>query len=232
MRISNQSLYNELLSLNLDEKKHEFMFSDRLSRENKWSAQYCIRSINEYKRFIYLISISNKSLTPSDQVDQVWHLHLTYTKSYWVNMCRNILKYELHHGPTEGGSKELQKYKDQYKYTIELYAKEFGEYPPNDIWPGVNKRFKNADKFIRINSTNYWMIKKPVSIILPILFTPLIAIASTEENTDTDFWFYIKLVFGIYIAYKVIQWIYRNSGGKGNGGGCGSGCSGCGGCGG
>jgi hypothetical protein len=35
--------------------------------------------------------ISTHIVTPSEQVDQVWHLHLTYTRSYWDEFCPNVL---------------------------------------------------------------------------------------------------------------------------------------------
>jgi hypothetical protein len=38
--------------------------------------------IIEYKRFLTLAYFSKKMITPSEQVDQVWHMHMTYTKHY------------------------------------------------------------------------------------------------------------------------------------------------------
>jgi len=231
MNISKPLIYKKIASLKIDEDKNNFKFSDRLSRENDWSSHYSKRSIQEYKKFIYLTCITKNSLTPSDQVDQVWHLHLTYTKSYWSDLCKKTLNSELHHGPTRGGSRESKKYSQQYLYTLKLYKEEFNENPPKDIWPDVRKRFKNADKFLRINTSDYFLIKNPLKLLIPILFTPLIVLANTNENTDSDVWFYLKIIFGVYIAYKIIKWLIKHSNGR-NGGGCGTGCSGCSGCGG
>ena len=230
MKISKLTLYKKIISLKIDEDDIAFKFSERLSRENNWSSKYSKRCIHEYKKFIYLTCISKSNLTPSDQVDQAWHLHLTYTKSYWSDLCKNILKSELHHGPTKGGTKEQNKYSEQYLTTLNLYKEEFNEDPPQDIWPDVQKRFKNADKFLRINTTDYLLIKNPLKLLFPVLFTPVIALATTNENTDSDVWFYLKVIFGVYIAYRIIKWLIKHSNGRG--GGCGSGCSGCSGCGG
>jgi len=217
------------MSLEIDEDNIDFTFSDRLSRENTWKRTYSNRCIIEYKRFIYLSSISNTSLTPSDQIDQTWHLHLTYTQSYWVNLCRNILNTELHHGPTKGGKKELIKYKDQYQHTLNFYNNEFQEKPPQDIWPDLEKRFRNSQNFIRINSSEYTIFKDTYKFLTLILLLPLIAYAGEDEMGNSDIWFYIKIIFGVYIVYKIIKWLNKNSG---NGGGCGTGCGGCSGCGG
>ena len=81
-------------------------FAGRLARENNWTLTEAGKAILEYKRFIYLAATSDGEVTPSDVVDQVWHLHLTYTQSYWDELCGTILNGPLHHGPTQGGQSE------------------------------------------------------------------------------------------------------------------------------
>ena len=227
MKITNPELYDKILSLEMDETNIDFTFSDRLCRENRWKNEYSKRCIVEYKKFIYLSAISNKSLTPSDQIDQVWHLHLTYTQSYWVNLCRNVLDKEIHHCPTKGGALESNKYKEQYQQTINFYKNEFGENPPDDIWPGVEKRFKNADKFVRVNASEYTIFNASYQFIALIFFIPIIAYAGEDSGNENDIWFYIKIAFGVYVVYKIIKWLIGDNG-KGSGG---AGCSGCSGCG-
>ncbi len=92
-------------------------FAHRLARENNWSIAFSKSVVIEYKRFIYLIAISDHQMTPSDQMDQAWHLHMTYTRSYWVDLCRNTLGFELHHNPTKGGDNEGRKFRKQYQHT-------------------------------------------------------------------------------------------------------------------
>jgi hypothetical protein len=162
MTEENLSLWNSLRDFELDDDNAILTFTDRLSRENGWPHEFSTRAILEYKKFIFLINISNHPLTPSDEVDQVWHLHLLYTHSYWKDMCGALLKREIHHGPTKGGQSENLKFTDYYLQTIELYKKSFGENPPKDIWPGKEKRFKSVN-FQRVNMDNFWLIKKPFS---------------------------------------------------------------------
>ena len=231
MKLSNKLLYKEISSIQIDDESVDFSFSDRLSRENDWESDFCKKSIIEYKKFIYLTCIANKPLTPSDQVDQVWHLHLTYTQSYWKDLCQNILKHELHHGPTKGGNLEYEKYKKQYQYTLTLYQKEFGEQPPSDIWPELDLRFKNVDKFTRVNKATHWLIQKPSRHLATLMLAPLFLVACSADENEYGFWFYVKALFGVYVIYKILKFLHDNTDGKG--GGCSTGgCSGCGGCGG
>ena len=152
--------WNEIKNFELDEPEISFSFTDRLARENGWTIEYSIRVILEYKKFIFLLTITTYPLTPSDQVDQVWHLHLVYTQSYWEDFCENILKRKIHHGPTKGGETEKDKYTNWYEKTKELYLRTFKTEFPVDIWPTSKIRF-NEVEFERVNLKKNWIIKKP-----------------------------------------------------------------------
>ena len=58
-----------------DKPGAEFPFSARLARDNGWTREFALRAIKEYKRFCYLAVISGHPVTPSEEVDEVWHLH-------------------------------------------------------------------------------------------------------------------------------------------------------------
>src|SRR6478735_1062085 len=107
-------LWMRIEQFELDEPGVAFKFSDRLARENGWTKAYAKRVIKEYKKFIFLCCISTHGVTPSDPVDQAWHLHLTYTRSYWIDLCKNTLNREIHHNPTKGGQKEAEKFDGFY----------------------------------------------------------------------------------------------------------------------
>jgi hypothetical protein len=153
-------LWNEIKNFELDDPDISFSFTDRLARENGWTIEYSIRTILEYKKFIFLLTIANHPLTPSDQVDQVWHLHLLYTQSYWEDFCENTIKRRIHHGPTKGGDTEKSKYTNYYEKTKELYLEIFKAELPRDIWPSSEIRFTEIN-FERINRDRNWIIKKP-----------------------------------------------------------------------
>lgn len=160
MTAEQQQLWTKIESFELDDHQAAFSFSDRLARENGWSLSFSLQAINEYKKFIFLICISDHPLTPSDEVDQVWHLHLIYTHSYWIEMCKLILKRDIHHGPTRGGNSERSKFKSWYQETKALYSKTFNQEPPLDIWPSEEKRFHDIH-FQRVNVKTHWIITKP-----------------------------------------------------------------------
>jgi hypothetical protein len=102
--------WKKIKNFEIDNDEISLSFTERLSRENGWTIEYCIRCIEEYKKFMFLMTIANHPLTPSDQIDQVWHLHLLYTESYWIDFCENTIGRKIHHGPTKGGENEKNKF--------------------------------------------------------------------------------------------------------------------------
>lgn len=154
------TFWQKISLFELDDPAADFSFSDRLARENGWHHEYTIRAIIEYKKFMYLLCVANHPLTPSDQVDQVWHLHLIYTKLYWEEFCRDTIGRQIHHGPTKGGGVERGKFTNWYAKTKEVYTVEFGDEPPPDIWPASETRFKEVN-FLRVNINANWVVKKP-----------------------------------------------------------------------
>ena len=49
-----------------------------------------------------LLRVSSVSQTPSDEIDFVWHLHMTFTVHY-RNFCNLAMNRFISHNPTEGG---------------------------------------------------------------------------------------------------------------------------------
>ena len=134
-------LYRRIQDFPLDDPQSPLTFSARLARENGWSHGFARRAIDEYRRFAFLAMEAGRPVAPSDEVDQVWHLHLTYTRSYWQEFCR-VLGRPLHHQPTRGGPDELQKHIEWYEQTLASYRRLFESEPPEDIWPPASERFR------------------------------------------------------------------------------------------
>ena len=193
-------LWQKLNEFQIGSETAQLGFVSRLARDNDWTLEFTKKVVLEYKRFIYLVATHKQELTPSDAVDQAWHLHLAYTKSYWEDLCQNILGFTLHHNPTTGGTKEDQRFADAYQYTLSIYYKTFGEFPDQSVWPPVEKRFLNAGKFVRINRANHWIVTKPaqsISLIATVLAVSLTTVACTQESAEYDFWFWAKTIFGV-----------------------------------
>lgn len=154
------ALWEKIRRFPLDDAAADYPFSTRLAQENGWDMAYAQRAMMAYKRFMYLICHTGQMGCPSEEVDQVWHLHLLYTRSYWIDFCKNVLGREIHHGPTRGGNGERVKHEVMYLNTLKLYKEVFGKEAPGDIWPPVEKRFEPV-QYIRIPKEKYFIIKKP-----------------------------------------------------------------------
>jgi hypothetical protein len=155
-------LYAQLAQWHPDNPGSAFPYSKRLARENGWTPAHARRVIEEYKRFVFLALHAGHPVTPSDAVDQAWHLHLTYTQSYWEDLCENILRRRLHHTPTRGGRREGAKYADRYGRTLQSYRDFFGEVPPADIWPAPGARFEPTPHQRWVDTRQYWLVPNPL----------------------------------------------------------------------
>jgi len=144
-------LIGRIETLALGQMDAALSFERRLAAENGWSEVFAIRVAQEYRRFLALIAISNEELTPSDAVDQAWHLHMVYTRDYWQGLCRDIVGRDIHHEPTSGSLEHREHYRGRYAYTLDMYRTTFDDPPPSDIWPDPSERFSN--RFQRVDLT-------------------------------------------------------------------------------
>jgi hypothetical protein len=88
-----------------------------------------IAGLTETLRFLYLCSISSKSLTPSQLIDEVWHELILFTRTYH-SFCLNKLGKFVHHQPSSSQTNVI----NQYKQTLRLYKTYFGS-PNTHYWP-------------------------------------------------------------------------------------------------
>ena len=156
-------LLDKIMAFELDAEEAQLPFTSRLAREQGWTHVFAGRVVVEYKRFVALAMVAGHPVTPSEEVDQAWHLHMVYTKSYWHGFCRDVLGRELHHMPTVGGSDENGKFEDWYEKTLESYRRVFQDEPPTDIWPSVRKRFATAGCGRWVDTSKFWLVAKPFS---------------------------------------------------------------------
>jgi hypothetical protein len=178
MNAQQQHLYAQLVQWHPDDAGSSFPFSKRLARENGWTMAHARRVVEEYKRFVFLALQAGHPVTPSDAVDQAWHLHLTFTRSYWEDLCENILGQRLHHTPTRGGLREGEKYADLYGRTLQSYRDLFGEAPPADIWPAPGARFEPAPHQRWVDTRRYWLVPNPLRGLARSRGTVLTVLAS------------------------------------------------------
>lgn len=136
-------------------------FEARLARENGWSLSHAMRVIEEYRRFAFLAATAGHVVTPSDAVDQAWHLHLTYTRDYWERFCPEVLGRALHHGPTAGGPDEQHRFFDHYAATLKSYEAAFGASAPADLWPPAARRLVDDPRARRVHPRDGMVIRRP-----------------------------------------------------------------------
>lgn len=237
-----KQLWDRLERFTPDMEGTQLTFAKRLARENGWDSDYTERVIDEYKKFIFLCCTAPTPVTPSDPVDQAWHLHLTYTKSYWNDLCKDTLNKDIHHSPTKGGKEEQLKFDGLYTASKDIYLEKFGAQPPADIWHDNEARFSDAD-YRRVNVGRYWLIPRPSKRLRSSASEILLFLAALLNIQAVG-----SGVFITFMIIIVLISVFSNKngkGGKGNGcssigscaGGCasgdsggdGGGCSGCGG---
>lgn len=219
-------LWKQIQDFPLDDPSSALTFTQRLARENNWSIHFAERVTTAYKNFIFLCMVSTQQVTPSDAVDQAWHLHMTYTQSYWDELCGKVLGKPLHHHPTKGGAHESEKFFNQYDATLQLYREKLGEEPPEDIWPPSEQRFASGD-FIRVDRSEHWVLKKPErkNVIWAIALNVSAAVIFFSSGN----W-----AFLVFTGFMAVILLTPSSAGRAGSSGCGGGCSGVGhsGCGG
>jgi hypothetical protein len=132
-------LWDRLAAMRIEPEGARLTFAARLAKEQGWSPGHAERVVEEYRRFLYLAATLKPEITPSVQVDEAWHLHLTYSRHYWEELCGRILRKPLHHLPTEGGAEEAARHRRQYEATRSAYAQTFDAPTPADIWPSCGE---------------------------------------------------------------------------------------------
>ncbi len=134
-------LWRKLTTFPFDAPGVRRPLSVRLAEDQRWTADYTRRVLNEYRRFLFLTAVAGHTVCPSEDIDQAWHEHLTWTRLYWDELCGKILQYPLHHDPSGGGPAELLRHRAMYRQTLDSYLRVFNEPAPGDIWPVPEKRF-------------------------------------------------------------------------------------------
>ncbi|MBL7997674.1 MAG: hypothetical protein JNL32_03455 [Candidatus Kapabacteria bacterium] len=127
-----------------------------------------------------------------------------YTRSYWIDLCKNPLHLDLHHNPTEGGNAQAELFRKQHSYTLDLYTKTFDSEPPPDIWLSVDRRFAESPLKL-VDSSKYHILKKPILskvrwvVIASILFLMWVFIDFHPEE-----WGVIVFIAGIAVFVTLI----------------------------
>ncbi|MGL4364887.1 MAG: hypothetical protein ACRCSB_06775, partial [Bacteroidales bacterium] len=160
-----------------------------------------------YRKFLFLAATAKHIVSPSETIDEAWHLHLIYTESY-QDLCANVLQNPLHHLPSKGGQSEKEKYQNFHAQTKESYALLFGEKPPTDIWEDKLPTFDFA--YLQ-NDSLYFFLQRPIltavlliSGLTTLFYHTLYSLIFSLKGIN--FVVALLVLFGISLAFI---WLYR-----------------------
>ena len=86
----------------------------------------------------YVLKIIEKDydhnkLSPSEEVDELWHLHLLFPKKYY-QFCARFARNWIDHSPD---AKYDGNHDRRYSNTIKKYRSTFNADPPYSMWPKI-----------------------------------------------------------------------------------------------
>jgi hypothetical protein len=206
MNVQELQTWTRLTALDLDAANAALPFSARLARDNAWSRDFAAGAIDEYRKFCFLAVHAGHPVTPSDEVDQVWHLHLLYSQHYWEALCRDTLELPLHHGPTKGGAAEGDKFNDWYEATRASYRRYFGE-PPREFWPAARQRFDEGNDFVRINRREVATIDRALlkrGVFATLAGGAVLAVAHALAQADGSAEAPLGISFGVVLPIALL----------------------------
>lgn len=87
------ALLSKIENLNLD------LIRDRLLIKHEWSEEKADIAIKSYRQYLYLTQTFGKPISPSGDIDHVWHEHILHTNKYALD-CQKLFGKFLHHFPT------------------------------------------------------------------------------------------------------------------------------------
>ena len=203
-------------------------FTRRLAAKLGWPLAHARAAVEDYRRFCFLATTGAIVATPSEEVDEVWHLHLTDTRDYWDVWCA-ALGRRLHHAPTRGAPGDAQRFREQYARTLAVYETFFGYADPR-FWPAANRRFRAQSRYRLIDRDRrlvFWRPHLPAWRRLPgpalaALFTSALASCARGAPLDWDgptfLEFYAALAFGgLAFGFVLDRLMARAGSGRGAG---------------
>jgi hypothetical protein len=128
------ALWAALSRMTIDPPEPGLPFEAALAARNGWTRDFAERVTGEYRRFLYLAAVAGFEVTPSQTVDEAWHLHLSWPHYHKV-LCSGIVGRELEHRPGTGTPEDEARHRRQYEETLASYERAFGRPAPEDVWP-------------------------------------------------------------------------------------------------
>jgi hypothetical protein len=227
MTWSKDPLWRALAEMWITPDGSALSFAAKLAGEEDWSVTHAEAVVEEYRRFLYLAATGAGAVTPSEDVDQAWHLHLGYSRHYWDVLCGTILKRPFHHDPGAGGADEDARHRAQYRDTLQRYRAVFGVVPPPAIWPVSPP----AARPVRIDRARYWLLPKALTkraggvAAASLLVAACTALAGNHATSDEISMAIPVIAIGVILIALAVASTRKSGnrrGGDGGGSSCGS----------
>ncbi|TAE00844.1 MAG: hypothetical protein EAZ97_04725 [Bacteroidetes bacterium] len=206
--MENRKLWENILDFSFEKPNEEYGFSVRLASENAWTEYFAKNAILEYKKFMYLATISKEMVSPSEIVDIVWHQHLIFTQSY-ADLGK-ILGKKIEHIPSTHNSSEKEKFILAKNRTKRLYEANFGKQPELfwNYYSELDSIPLNKSKR-KISEINTLFLVAFLGLIMPFLY----AIKPILEHIENPFFlvFYVPTFVALIIFIELFATKkYRN----------------------
>lgn len=130
-------------------------------KEYGWELSFAGKVLYEYKRFMYLKS-QDPNCSPSDSIDQFWHVHILYTENYSRFCIENYGKF-IHHNPDMSLDQKARK--ERIGKTIKLYMLTFPSITYPEIW-NINLELANVDLTKKVSTSGQTIKVKVIYMYL------------------------------------------------------------------
>lgn len=87
------SLWEKIQTLNLE------LIVDRMIIKHGWTEDKTEKALKDYRYFLYMSQMVEQAITPTGDVDDLWHEHILHTNKYAID-CQKLFGKFLHHFPT------------------------------------------------------------------------------------------------------------------------------------
>jgi uncharacterized protein (TIGR04222 family) len=104
-----------------------------------------------------------------------------------------------------------------YADTLATYAEAFGEEPPADLWPPVDRRFGADLDVARVNRGDYWLVRKPraarrvlaaATLVVAVAFA--LGCGNPFNERGTDFLPYYFAAWGMaFVLGLIVRRLYK-----------------------
>jgi hypothetical protein len=182
---AHQERWHRIRSFEFDPPGAVIHFIDKLIAETGWTRGQAEQAVEEYRRFLLLACVAGHPVSPSPTVDEVWHTHLLYTRSYWDDLCPNVLSFDFHHEPATGTPNDRSKLDDWYARTLASYRTVFQEDASPDVWPAhpVARPMDRVDpkQFVVVPRRAWRVGLVVVTLMFLLLFVALFLVLFSKE---------------------------------------------------